>query len=98
MATIAHRQDPKASKKALAKPTDGKVATGQDTLQLHKKRESITEDPQLRRSGAAVINSEMNHVMMGVKKPLGVAGAANSKNKDVPIVVIQEPKNTASLY
>jgi hypothetical protein len=40
----------------------------------------------------------MNHVMMGDKKPLGVAAAANSKNKDVPIVVIQEPKNTGSLY
>jgi hypothetical protein len=40
----------------------------------------------------------MNHVMMAEKKPLGVAGGANSKNKDIPIVVIQEPKNTASLF
>jgi len=40
----------------------------------------------------------MNHVMMTDKKPLGVAAAANSKNRDEPTVVIQEPKNAASLY
>ena len=98
MATIAHRQDPKASKKAITKASDSKLATAQDTLQLHKKRDSITEDPQHRRSGASLINSDMNHVMTTDKKPLGVAAAANSKNRDEPTVVIQEPKNAASLY
>ena len=98
MATKAHRQDPKASKTAIAKASDNKAAIAQDTLQLHKKRESITEDPQHRRSGASLINSDMTHVMVTDKKPLGVAAPANSKNRVEPSLVIQEPKNTASLY
>ena len=98
MATKAHRQDPKASKTAIAKASDNKLTTSQDTLQLHKKRESITEDPQHRRSGASLINSDMTHVMVTDKKPQGVAAAANSKNRVEPSSVIQEPKNAASLY
>jgi hypothetical protein len=40
----------------------------------------------------------MTHVMVTDKKPLGVAAPANSKNRVEPSLVIQEPKNTASLY
>jgi len=40
----------------------------------------------------------MTHVLMTDKKPLGAAAAVNSKNRVEPSLVIQEPKNAASLY
>ena len=92
MASIVKKKESPASKMSKsAKKSDSMLIVAKETLQLHKKRDSLVEDSVMRKSVASTINNDMSHLMD--QKPTTNTMNIGKNVREEPLAVIKELKN-----